>query len=497
MLGIVFMRNRLISCRSGSPYPSPPAIRQRWVWFFRKIALSFAYRRLVWRRKRGLMNLTAEQITALAPDAASVKAGRGLVHPGKWSTLGQSADALWGECQGSGAKPYQVAIDLGGPVFKCTCPSRKFPCKHGLGLLFLAVERASAVSTAEPPPWVADWLTARREKAEKAATASPAKKKSPPSAETVAKTAAKRLQQMEEGVAALARWLTDQLRQGLVVCPQLPASTFKNLAARLVDAKLPGLVNEVARLESFIHSGEGWQARVLGQLGRMWLITQGLSRFAALPPPMQVDLRVVLGWSLDKDEVLANAPPIADDWCVVGQAFTERDQLWERRTWLLGRTQARPALLLDFMHGQRNFPVPLTVGTCFQAELAFYPAASPLRALLVQPPAAAQPLCEPVPALPDFAALLEARAAALAANPWLLTWPVAVDGVIPLRRKGGWRLRDVHGAELPLKMAEPDAWELLAIAGGQPIAIFGEWSDNEVRALGAWADRFHGFVTTL
>ena len=80
------------------------------------------------------MNLTMEQITALAPDAASVKAGRGLVNSAKWPTLGQSANALWGECQGSGSKPYQVSVDLGGPAFKCTCPSRKFPCKHGLGL---------------------------------------------------------------------------------------------------------------------------------------------------------------------------------------------------------------------------------------------------------------------------------------------------------------------------------------------------------------------------
>ena len=64
--------------------------------------------------------------------------------------------------------------------------------------------------------------------------------------------------------------------------------------------------------------------------------------------------------------------------------------------------------------------------------------------------------------------------------------------MIPLRRHGAWRLRDVQGAELPLNMADRDAWELLAISGGHPVAIFGEWSDNEFRALGAWADGFHG-----
>ena len=94
-------------------------------------------------------------------------------------------------------------------------------------------------------------------------------------------------------------------------------------------------------------------------------------------------------------------------------------------------------------------------------------------------------------------AALAARAEALAANPWLLAYPFAIENVLPLRRNGAWRLRDVQGAELPLKMADRDAWELLAISGGHPLPIFGEWSDNELRALGAWADEFHGFVTTL
>ncbi|HRZ04952.1 MAG TPA: SWIM zinc finger family protein [Candidatus Competibacteraceae bacterium] len=438
------------------------------------------------------MNLTMEQITALAPDAASVKAGRGLVNSAKWPTLGQSANALWGECQGSGSKPYQVSVDLGGPAFKCTCPSRKFPCKHGLGLLWLAVEKPATVQIGDPPPWVADWLAVRHGKVEKQAAVAAGKKDAPADAEAAAKRAAKRLNQMGEGGAELARWLSDQVRQGLATYPQQSATYFAGVAARLVDAKIPGLVNEMVRLESFIHSGDGWPQRVLGQLGRMSLITEGLSRFSTLPESLQGDLRAVLGWAMDKEEVLANPQRVTDDWCVLGQVFTERDRLWERRTWLLGRTQAQPALLLDFMHGQRSFPVPLVVGTSVQAELAFYPSAYPLRALLVNPPESARPLREPVPALRDFDAALAARAAALAVNPWLLAYPFAVENVIPLRRHGAWRLRDVQGAELPLNMADRDAWELLAISGGHPVAIFGEWSDNEFRALGVWADGFHG-----
>lgn len=66
------------------------------------------------------LNLTEEQIIQLAPDAASVKAGKGLAVPGKWVLLACSERAVWGHCQGSGKNPYQTAIDLnddGAPAY--------------------------------------------------------------------------------------------------------------------------------------------------------------------------------------------------------------------------------------------------------------------------------------------------------------------------------------------------------------------------------------------
>src|SRR5688500_17244567 len=96
---------------------------------------------------------SAEQVTALAPDPASVKAGRGLTNPAKWPTLGCNGEAAWGECKGSGEKPYQTQVDFTGPGFKCSCPSRKFPCKHGLGLRFMAVDKPGSLKEGDPPDW--------------------------------------------------------------------------------------------------------------------------------------------------------------------------------------------------------------------------------------------------------------------------------------------------------------------------------------------------------
>ncbi|MER0246777.1 SWIM zinc finger family protein, partial [Streptomyces sp. HSW2009] len=111
---------------------------------------------------------TAEQVLALAPDAASQKAGSKLGTATPWSGCGLRDGALWGLCKGSGSKPYRTVIDLSGPAYRCSCPSRKFPCKHALGLLLLWAT-GEPVPAGEPPEWATEWLASRRERAERQA----------------------------------------------------------------------------------------------------------------------------------------------------------------------------------------------------------------------------------------------------------------------------------------------------------------------------------------
>ena len=82
-------------------------------------------------------------------------------------TEGMQRTCVWGHCQGSGKNPYQTVIDLNDIAFKCSCPSRKFPCKHGLGLLLLYARQPDQFTQAEEPEWVTAWLAKRTEKAEK------------------------------------------------------------------------------------------------------------------------------------------------------------------------------------------------------------------------------------------------------------------------------------------------------------------------------------------
>jgi hypothetical protein len=75
-----------------------------------------------------------------APNAAAIKNARGVVLKRKLVGLFRSADGtlIFGDCKGSGAENYRPSADFADPskpVFRCTCPSRQFPCKHSLALL--------------------------------------------------------------------------------------------------------------------------------------------------------------------------------------------------------------------------------------------------------------------------------------------------------------------------------------------------------------------------
>src|SRR5262249_6817054 len=108
------------------------------------------------------MGLTRSAIEAMAPDQSALSAASALLKPAKWPVRAQSGALIWGECQGSGANPYRVVADTEKVGSKCTCPSRKFPCKHAIALMWMFVDDAGAFQNAEVPAWVNDWISRRR-----------------------------------------------------------------------------------------------------------------------------------------------------------------------------------------------------------------------------------------------------------------------------------------------------------------------------------------------
>lgn len=438
------------------------------------------------------MDLSLNDILQLAPDDASAKAAKGLVIPAKWPKLQFNEAALWGECQGSGSKPYQVQIDKSGPAFKCSCPSRKFPCKHGLALMLLWLQHQGNFTNSEPPAWVSEWLGSRQNRAEKqeARKAEAVEKTAAPAdPQAAAKREAARQERMAAGLSDLQRWLADTIRQGLAQLSNRPG-VWREMAKRMVDAQLPGIAQRLRQLEQRVGADEHWPARVLAAFGQLQLLIDGFQRLDSLPASAQADLRTALGLSLDKDAVLASGETLSDTWLVLGQSVDEEDRLWVRRAWLQGQASGRRALLLDFSHGTRRFDLNLLTGSSLKMTLAFYPSAAPVRALVVDTPVlipveAMSTESSPQPS--PLAETLADLAAAVAANPWQWPQPMLFDQVIPTPGNQGWQLITANQQGVPLRIADEHAWPLIAQAGGTPVTLFGEWDGENLRPLSAWS----------
>lgn len=418
-----------------------------------------------------------EQVLGLAPDAASAKAAGGVAKPAKWARAGCDDEAVWGECQGSGASVYRACADLTEPAFRCSCPSRKFPCKHALGLLLLWAE--GAVDGGPRPGWADEWVEERRARAGRAAerrAATAAKARDP-------KTVERRERRVEDGLAELDQWLRDQVAHGLAQAEKAPYRLWDDAARRLVDAQAGGLAGQVRGLAA-IPRQPGWPDRLLEEYALLRLLVQAYRRRDELPEGLRDTVRSRVGFTVPQEEVLTGGERVRDRWWVTGSRDTAQEQLTTRRSWLRGRATRRPALVLSFAAPGTSPDASLIVGTEIDAELAFYPGSPPLRALVAERHGAAAP---GRPAGVSVQGFLDEHAAALADDPWLDRWPAVLENVRLARAGGGGLFAvDEAGAALPLRLGDP--WRLLALSGGGPVTLAGEWSPRGLRPLAAWHD---------
>ena len=436
------------------------------------------------------MTLDANQILALAPDPASAKAGSQLASPRNWSNLGCNEAALWGECQGSGKTPYRTQIDLGGPAFKCTCPSRKFPCKHGLGLYLLRASEPALFGAAEEPAWVADWLQGRQGRQEKKAEKAAAIEASPEAAAAAAAQARKREEKREDKVSAglvdLQTWLHDLAREGLAAVRSRGQGFWDAIAARMADAQAAPLARRLRRAGSMLYQSglRNAEGLVANELASLYLLAQAWQRIDSLPPPLQADVRALLGWTLSQDDVLRQSS-VADTWHVLAQTTFDDERLRVRATWLHGAGQGRWALHLQYAVGTQGFEQQLAPGTAFDGDLCFHPSAWPLRAQIRRHDDVQSLSAIAAPSSLD--ALLDMYADAVAVQPFLERHPVLLGGLVPDGADHGI-VRDAHGRRIALHPAFRHALHLLALSGGHPLTVCGEWDGRMLLPLAVWHD---------
>lgn len=417
---------------------------------------------------------TTHQVLDAAPDASSAAAARKLAKPGPWSETGANDTLVWGKCQGSGKTPYQVSVDLSRPAYTCSCPSRKFPCKHCLALLLLWAESDGNIADrAEAAGFAAEWQA----KAAATQAVRAARVDKPVDAEAQAKRLEQRLGLMDAGIVDFRLWLNDLVRTGLASARTQPYSWWDAAAARLVDAQLPGLADQVRTMASTVSGRPDWSDHLLSAVGRWWLTTQAWQQRSTLDADTMADLRVTLGWSIPSAEVRAGATPITDTWHVLGAHRTDDGRVQQQRTWVRGDASQETAMVLDFAAGGAPLPMARAVGSTLTGGLVHHPGHRPWRAILDDDIAPG----EQRDTLPQGGTLtegLEAYARQLAENPWAhrqpwvvdhcrLTLEVAIDG---------------EGHQLPLPH-DVDPVPALALTGGHPVRCFGEIEGARFRPL--------------
>lgn len=441
------------------------------------------------------MTWTPEQILSLAPDPGAAKNGRGLATPKQWVTLGQQTTpvpVVWGECQGSGKTPYQTQIDLRDPAFRCSCPSRKFPCKHGLGLflLFVDPDKSPLFGESSPPDWVTEWISSRTQRQEKQAQVASPKD---PAAQT--KRIAQRRAKMTTGVIDLQHWLQDRIRQGLGSLATESHQFWEQPAARLVDAQAEGLARILRQWSGIPQSTKNWNEILLAEMGCLYLALEGFQRLDTLPETTQADLRIFTGWAFKKEDILTDPSllRLQDDWWILGQKEEEEEKLRSQRTWLWGISTQKMGLLLQYSFGSKPFEIPLAPGLVIKAEWVFYPSSYPLRGLLVERQGDSS-VSGSLTGYSTCESALAAYGSALALQPWLIQFPMVLDGVIPIRQEEQSYLLDSQQNALLLSPQFQGIWKLLAMSGGYPISVFGEWNGRYFLPLSIWANQKFSFL---
>ena len=382
----------------------------------------------------------AQRVTSLAPDARVAAAGLKLAKTGTWSDVGYHESLLWGQCKGSGKNPYQVCADLADSAFRCSCPSRKFPCKHAVGLLHLWCDGAAAPG--EPVEFARQWAERRAERAakaaERAAGTTPAPDADPATAAKRAKAAraraARREQRVTDGLADLDRWILDQIDQGLVATGESRSTALRRLAARMVDAQAPGVAARLGELATLDDKDPDWLGELASELGAIHLLARAWAGREHLPADLVACARREIGLSVASEEVLA-APGVEDRWAVVGTRDREEGRVTARDFWLCGTSTGRWGRIIAYAREAEELPTTFSPGTLVQARLHFHPGPG-LRALS-RPE---QPAAEPIAAWnPGALSVAGARAAwrdALAADPWADVRPLLVAGRLAADAEG-------------------------------------------------------------
>lgn len=457
--------------------------------------------------------MNRDQVLALAPDKASITAAQKLTTLSKWPQLAYNDRAIWGECKGSGSKPYQTRIDRQDNTVKCSCPSRKFPCKHALALYLIFTDQPASFTAEAPlPEWVSEWLNKREAAQQKKQTRSQTAKISNPDAQK--KRRIQREKKILNGVNELAQWLEDSVRMGFSELVTESYQYWDALAARLVDAQAPGLAAWIRHIGDIAIVNNPQSMDTLAyEVGQLFLFINAYQKLSldthGFNEALANELHSLAGRSYQEQEILQQEG-LDDDWLVLARSEHEEQQLIRQDIWFFGLRNKRFAKQTQYAHtSQKNKIYHAWIeGSTLSGKMHFYPTLTPLRAMIGEHQVQhadthATENCQRwLELLQSTSDGLQAYRQQLSQNPWLKSYPILLTDCIPYWDKQqlfflrtttnasasqGQMPQTGHTLALSGESKHCDIDKLLALSGHEAVPLLGEWNGQRFKPIGIFS----------
>jgi hypothetical protein len=291
---------------------------------------------------------------------------------------------------------------------------------------------------------------------------------------------------MQAGNAELQSRLLDLIRGGLVELDIAPPQYFEEFAARMVDAQLGSIAKRIRTWATYREIfPDTWHEKLLDELGALYIFSKAFEKIEQLSEPLQDELLAQAGVTTRTSDLLEQEG-ITDSWLVLGQIKTpELNGLTSRRTWLMGKETQKIVLILEYTFGEAEFSNLWFNGFVYSGEAVFYPAAYPLRVAFKSVEVA--PVFTHIAGYQTINNFLLAYADVLAQSPWLPQFPVVLTDVTPVFFKNKLFLVDSDNKCLPIEPSQGTGEELVALSGGHPMTVFGEWNGGVLRSLNVFS----------
>jgi len=426
------------------------------------------------------MEWDLEHVRRLAPDLLTFERSQDLLKPSRWKQSGRRGSLIWGQCRTGGLSWYHVALELDKVSSFSNSPSAQQPDKYVLALATLMIRGALRFPETDVVPyWVTEGFRRKAQRENQSAAEQESKK-----VQARRRARQKRLLFMHEGVQDLERWLEDVVREGIGEWFGRGEEQWEAIATRMVDQKIGAIGKRVRNLYQKRHL-ENWMDICAAEIADLYLFVQAFKKLDDWPQDRQEELLRLAGKNAKKAELLERKGQ-TDFWLILSREEGVDDNLRYRRTWLWGERSQQPALLLDFTWGDTSFEHDWRVGAAIQAELVYYPGVRLQRALVKNFSYDTRAFAK-LEGASELDSFLREYARALSQTPWMQTYPALLANVSPfLTDAGDIQLADAAGNSISLRPGH-EAWKLLALGGGDPLLVFGEWDGHDLLPLMALA----------